>query len=77
LSIVGIDVGGTFTDLVRYQDGAIVTSKCSTVPAIPRSSTLGALQLGHEPSMHALQKLPEQKAEESQVGDFHRLSIRT
>ena len=35
MSIVGIDIGGTFTDLVGYQQGAIVTSKCSTVPADP------------------------------------------
>jgi len=27
VSIVGVDIGGTFTDLVGYQNGGIVTSK--------------------------------------------------
>ena len=27
MSIVGVDIGGTFTDLVAYRDSAIVTSK--------------------------------------------------
>src|SRR5262252_2266678 len=39
MSTVGIDIGGTFTDLVGYQNGAIVTAKTLTVPADP---TLGA-----------------------------------
>jgi N-methylhydantoinase A len=33
LSIVGVDIGGTFTDLVGFRDGEIITSKTSTVPA--------------------------------------------
>jgi len=45
LSIVGIDIGGTFTDLVGYQHGAIVTSKCSTVPADPTEGATHALRL--------------------------------
>jgi len=45
LSIVGIDIGGTFTDLVGYQDGAIVTSKCSTVPADPTEGVAQALRI--------------------------------
>jgi N-methylhydantoinase A len=45
LSIVGIDIGGTFTDLVGYQHGAIVTSKCSTVPADPTEGAAHALRL--------------------------------
>jgi N-methylhydantoinase A len=45
LSIVGIDIGGTFTDLVGYQDGAIITSKCSTVPADPTEGAREALRL--------------------------------
>jgi N-methylhydantoinase A len=32
--IVGIDIGGTFTDLVGCIDGRIVTWKASTVPLI-------------------------------------------
>ena len=45
MSIVGIDIGGTFTDLVGYQHGAIVTSKCSTVPADPTEGATHALRL--------------------------------
>jgi N-methylhydantoinase A len=45
LSIVGIDIGGTFTDLVGYQAGAIVTSKCSTVPADPTEGAAQALRI--------------------------------
>ena len=45
MSIVGIDIGGTFTDLVGYQHGAIVTSKCSTVPADPTEGAALALRL--------------------------------
>ena len=35
MNIVGIDIGGTFTDLVGLQDGAILTAKTLTVPADP------------------------------------------
>jgi N-methylhydantoinase A len=45
LSIVGIDIGGTFTDLVGYQDGAIVTAKTLTVPADPTVGAATALRL--------------------------------
>src|SRR2546430_253305 len=45
MSIVGIDIGGTFTDLVGYQDGAIITSKCSTVPADPTEGAREALRI--------------------------------
>ena len=45
MSIVGIDIGGTFTDLVGYQAGAIVTSKCATVPADPTAGVAEALRL--------------------------------
>jgi N-methylhydantoinase A len=45
LSIVGIDIGGTFTDLVGYQDGGIVTSKCLTVPSDPTEGAVQALRL--------------------------------
>ena len=45
MSIVGIDIGGTFTDLVGYQDGEIVTSKCSTVPADPTQGAAQALRI--------------------------------
>jgi N-methylhydantoinase A len=45
LSIVGIDIGGTFTDLVGYQNGAIVTAKTLTVPADPTVAAETALRL--------------------------------
>src|ERR1700721_109503 len=45
MSIVGVDIGGTFTDLVGYRDGAIVTSKTSTVPADPTEGIATALSL--------------------------------
>ena len=35
MNIVGVDIGGTFTDLVGCIDGRIVTAKTSTVPADP------------------------------------------
>ena len=45
MSIVGVDIGGTFTDLVGYRDGAIVTAKTSTVPADPTEGIATALTL--------------------------------
>jgi N-methylhydantoinase A len=45
MSIVGVDIGGTFTDLVGYRDGAIITSKTSTVPADPTEGIATALTL--------------------------------
>jgi N-methylhydantoinase A len=45
VSIVGVDIGGTFTDLVGYQNGGIVTSKCSTVPTDPTEGAAEALRV--------------------------------
>ncbi len=45
MSIVGVDIGGTFTDLVGYRDGEIITSKTSTVPADPTEGIANALTL--------------------------------
>src|SRR6516164_4117765 len=45
MNIVGIDIGGTFTDLVGYQDGAIVTAKTLTVPADPTVGAASALRM--------------------------------
>ena len=42
---VGIDIGGTFTDLVGCIDGRIVTSKTSTVPADPTRGAAESLAL--------------------------------
>ena len=45
MSIVGIDIGGTFTDLVGFQRGAIITSKTLTVPADPTEGATASLAL--------------------------------
>ena len=41
MNIVGVDIGGTFTDLVGCVDGRIVTSKTSTVPAAAVAAMYG------------------------------------
>ena len=45
MNIVGVDIGGTFTDLVGCVDGRIVTSKTSTVPADPTRGVAETLVL--------------------------------
>lgn len=45
MNITGVDIGGTFTDLVGYVDGAIVTSKSSTTPADPTRGVADTLRL--------------------------------
>ena len=44
-SIVGIDIGGTFTDLVGCVDGRIVTAKTSTTPDDPTRGVATSLEL--------------------------------
>jgi N-methylhydantoinase A len=46
-NIVGVDIGGTFTDLVGCIEGKIVTSKSSTVPADPTQGVADTLKLAH------------------------------
>jgi N-methylhydantoinase A len=43
--IVGVDIGGTFTDLVGCVGGRIVTAKTSTVPADPTRGVAESLRL--------------------------------
>src|SRR5262249_43139439 len=45
MNVVGIDIGGTFTDLVGCVDGRIVTAKTSTVPADPTRGVADSLRL--------------------------------
>src|SRR6185503_1359584 len=45
MNAVGVDIGGTFTDLVGVIDGKIVTSKASTVPADPTQGVAETLDL--------------------------------
>jgi hypothetical protein len=47
MNIVGVDIGGTFTDLVGCIEGRIVTSKSSTVPSDPTQGIAETLQLAH------------------------------
>ena len=47
MNIVGVDIGGTFTDLVGCVDGRIVSSKTSTVPADPTRGVADSLALAH------------------------------
>src|SRR3954468_14206526 len=46
-NVVGVDIGGTFTDLVGCVDGRIVTSKTSTVPTDPTRGVADSLALAH------------------------------
>ncbi len=45
MNMVGVDIGGTFTDLVGYVDGAIITAKTSTVPANPTQGIANSLNI--------------------------------
>jgi len=45
VNVVGIDIGGTFTDLVGCVDGRIVTSKTSSVPSDPTRGVAQSLSL--------------------------------
>jgi N-methylhydantoinase A len=45
MNIVGVDIGGTFTDLVGVIDGEVVTAKTSTVPADPTAGVAESLRL--------------------------------
>ena len=45
MNIVGVDIGGTFTDLVGCVDGRIVTAKTSTTPADPTRGVADSLRL--------------------------------
>ncbi|PTW59394.1 N-methylhydantoinase A [Breoghania corrubedonensis] len=45
MNIVGVDIGGTFTDLVGYVNGELVTSKTSTTPADPTLAIARSLDI--------------------------------
>jgi N-methylhydantoinase A len=47
MNIVGVDIGGTFTDLVGVIDGEVVTAKTSTVPADPTAGVTESMRLAH------------------------------
>jgi N-methylhydantoinase A len=49
--IVGIDTGGTFTDLVLWRDGLVRTHKVLSTPAAPEKAILlGIAELGLDPA---------------------------
>jgi len=45
MNSIGVDIGGTFTDLVGYRDGELVISKTLTTPANPTEGVATALKL--------------------------------
>ena len=49
--MIGVDVGGSFTDLVAIRDGQIHTVKVSTNVAVPHEAVLrGAEEIGADQS---------------------------
>src|SRR3569623_318253 len=42
---VGVDIGGTFTDLVGYRDGELLLAKTLTTPSNPTQGNATALEL--------------------------------
>jgi len=45
MNSIGVDIGGTFTDLVGYRDGELIISKTLTTPANPTLGVARALEL--------------------------------
>ncbi len=45
MNSIGVDIGGTFTDLVGYREGQLVISKTLTTPANPTQGVATALEL--------------------------------
>ena len=45
--LIGVDIGGTFTDLVGYRNGEIVLAKTLTTPANPALGVATALELSN------------------------------
>ena len=45
---VGVDIGGTFTDIVTIQDGEIEVSKTPSTPEAPEQGVLNGLEEAHE-----------------------------
>ena len=45
MNSIGVDIGGTFTDLVGYRDGQMVLAKTLTTPSNPANGVANALEL--------------------------------
>lgn len=52
---IGVDIGGTFTDLVYYDDsdGSVVVAKVPTTPASPEKGCINAIDTGVPPAILA------------------------
>lgn len=44
MNLIGVDIGGTFTDLVGYRNGELVLAKTLTTPANPTAGVVTALE---------------------------------
>jgi N-methylhydantoinase A len=44
MNLIGVDIGGTFTDLVGYRDGELVLAKTLTTPSNPANGVATALE---------------------------------
>ena len=44
MNLIGVDIGGTFTDLVGYRDGELVLAKTLTTPSNPTQGVATALE---------------------------------
>lgn len=44
MNLIGVDIGGTFTDLVGYRNGELVLAKTLTVPSNPTAGVATALE---------------------------------
>ena len=47
MNLTGVDIGGTFTDLVGYRGGELVLAKTLTTPGNPTAGVATALELAH------------------------------
>ena len=44
-NVIGVDIGGTFTDLVGYVEGELVIAKTLTTPSNPAIGVATAIEL--------------------------------
>ena len=68
MNSIGVDIGGTFTDLVGYRDGTLNISKTLTTPANPTLGVATALELAergidtrayYSPACHRMEAFKE------------------
>ena len=67
--MLGVDVGGTFTDVVAVKDGAIKTTKVPTQRSTPSRAVLeGAEQVGVEGAPSSTTPAPSASTRSSRGG---------